>query len=628
MTKRALLAAHAAECLRPPPDCTVTEWCCENIYIPPPQTQSPGRFNIDGREYARDVIDAFGQPWVTDAVGCFGSQTGKTTILQAGVAWSIACDPSGILWVMPNLDLARSFSETRWQPIVRHSPTLLRLIPDDRHAFTKAQQQIGGALLNFVGSNSPSNIASRPARRVILDEVDKFPPADREADALTLAEMRTKSFATPQRWKVSTPTTTDGLIWQEFLKGDQRRYFIPCPRCSKLVVLIWSKQFTLFPLQGDEAQIVWDKSARREDGTWDLNRVERSARAECPHCKQFFGDEEKVKAIAKGQWRATAKAYAGFRSWHLPSLYACGTQTTFGSLAVRFLQQKRSFLGLNGFINGDLAEPMEGQDIQSERIEIVRPDIELKGEATRIMTVDCQASSPHFWYVVRSWSEGETVGIAAGSCDTWDEVRERQVAHQVQDMAVVIDSGYGAKSDAEVYRQCARFSSFEKAPGSIKPQAIGWTPSKGMPTRKTWRSKTGEQLPYYGRIVDPYAGTADGGRVEMMLIEFASDWFKDLLAAMRNPGKARETGTSWSVIRSMSTDEYWRHMDGEIKKENLNRRTGTVKYEWVKRSQRWPNHLLDCEVMQVVSAVFYGLLSVDLSGEEGNDGDTEQKRRG
>jgi len=200
-------------------------------------------------------------------------------------------------------------------------------------------------------------------------------------------------------------------------------------------------------------------------------------------------------------------------------------------------------------------------------------------------------------------------GIAAGHCDTWEELRAVQQQHAVDDIGVIVDSGFGAKSDAEVYRQCARFCEFEPQGQGQRPLAMGWMPAKGMPTRKRWRDDSGLWLPYYLRTIDPYSGTADAGQVEMSLFEFSGDFFKDLLDGMRDPKRAQDTGVTWTVHASMATDEYWQHMDAEIKTAVRNKRTGKTVWEWHPRSQRWPNHLLDCEVMQVAIALFYGLLT-------------------
>jgi len=304
-----------------------------------------------------------------------------------------------------------------------------------------------------------------------------------------------------------------------------------------------------------------------------------------------------------GEWRATERGSYGWRSYHLPSLYAATPQTTFGRLAVQFLQQKRSELGLLGFIQGALAEPYQSQDTVGLRTERV---VRLDGPADgwrKLMTIDCQARSPHFWFVVRAWKESETNAVEAGSCETWEDLREVQQRHGVDDRDVAVDSGFGARSDAEVYRNCMRFGQVAVYQG--RGVHVGWLPTKGFPGRKRWKnSDTGFQEPYIIQEVDPFRGTADGGRVTIQLFEFSADWFKDLLAELRE----QKGVVKWGVAEAVATDTYWRHMEGEVKQRERSARTGAIRYSWVRRNSAWPNHLFDCEVLQLAFAQFLDVL--------------------
>lgn len=590
-----------------------SDWCCAELRFD--ETSYRGPFVLSGREYMIDVIDDFARDEVTDEVLVFGSQTGKTAGLMGGVAWCLKNDPCGFLWVMPNQDLARSFSENRWQKLLKASPGTADLIPTGaaRHRFKNLEQQLGPSVVNFIGSNSPANLASRPARRVILDEVDKFHSGGGgEADAVNLAEQRTKDRPSPQRWKTSTPSMVEGLIWQEFLKGDQRRYFLPCPHCSKQILPIWGKDFTMLKLTGAEASVRWDKEARRDDGTWDLDRVRKSARLECPHCLGHILDAHKTLMLKNGEWKPTAQASANFVSRQLSSLYACSPDTNFGVLAVKFLQAKQSLLGLQGFINGDLAEPYMSQDRQRERVELISSAlIEVGDEWHAQLTVDCQAKSPRHWYVKRIFSKTESICIDAGPCDTFEDIRRIQLApgSVVQDICVCVDSGYGAKSDAEVYRQCARFG-VQEARMDALPVHMGWMPSKGMPGHKRWKNEDGLMVPFYLQAIDPHIGTSQAGQVEMSLFEFASDFIKDVLEDLRQ-GKA---GHKWSVKAEVAIPEYWKHMDSNIKTPVFNKSNGSTKHVWQKRSQHWPDHLLDCEVMQIALASFFEIFELKEQG--------------
>src|ERR1017187_7303657 len=135
--------------------------------------------------------------------------------------------------------------------------------------------------------------------------MDKYPEqgdSSREASVVILADERTKSVSNSRRYKFSTPTLSNMGIWDYFLKGDQRRYFVPCPHCAKKIVLAWSKQFSVFQFRGDEAYIKWDDSARDADGGWNLDKVVKSAHLICPHCAGKILDKHKPEMNKHGKW--------------------------------------------------------------------------------------------------------------------------------------------------------------------------------------------------------------------------------------------------------------------------------------------------------------------------------------
>ena len=71
--------------------------------------------------------------------------------------------------------------------------------------------QFDGMYLALSGANSPASLSSRPIRFLLLDEVDKYPAnAGKEADPISLARERTKTFSNKKIAMVSTPTLTDG----------------------------------------------------------------------------------------------------------------------------------------------------------------------------------------------------------------------------------------------------------------------------------------------------------------------------------------------------------------------------------------------------------------------------------
>lgn len=578
---------------RPTPRQTVVEWAEANLKLTARQTEHPGPFSTSVRPYTREPLECWKDQGVNEVTLCWGSQTSKTTTLMAGLAWLIDAEPSPALWLMPTENLARSFSKSRWLPMLEDSPVMVSHFPADRDKLTNLEQAFDRATLTFVGSNSPANLASRPVRVLVADEVDKFAKAtDREADALDLAEQRLKAFSSSKLFLTSTPTTTDGRIWQRFLRGDQRRFYILCPHCKQPIRLEWRN-------------VKWAEDSKTADGRWDFQRVRASARYECGLCQGHITDAQKVAALRSGVWVPENKnALPGVRSYHLSSLYSPDRKCTWGHLAVQFLEAKESLLGLQGFINGNLAEPWEHQDAPREREEIVVSSADAVGaEAVKFLTVDCQASSPHFWFVVRAWNaDGSSRTVDAGPLDTWQDVRDKQQAHGVQDTHVVIDSGFDAPA---VYSECLRYGRFHRRDGRV-PLWLGWMPSKGMP-RRGWRNtKTGLDEPFFLRGIDPRVGDNAGrqGTLELKLLEFSTDTTKDILDRLRR-GKV---ATRWEVADKVATAEYWRHLDCEQKVARLSSATGRTTWTWLPRSSKWPNHLGDCEVMQVAAAIFHGKL--------------------
>jgi hypothetical protein len=603
---RAEAACLICDQMAEPATGTPSEWVVGQLRFAEPGNHGP--FDLAGREYWREVLDDFGRWEVHDMVLVAGSQTGKTSCLMAGAAWCIEHSPGGVLWVMPSIVLARRFSRQRFAKMLRASPSTARLVPRgaERHSFSSLEMILGGSVFNFVGSNSPANLASQPCRRVMMDETDKFDEGSRrEADAITLAEQRTKGQPMPQRWKTSTPTTTDGLIWREYVKGTQHRYHVPCPKCRVGLVLGWSKSYTVLELTGHEAWVRWDKAAKRPDGSWDLERVEATTWVECPFCGRRIVDAEKRAMVAAGRWVASnPQAPASYVSRHLSSLYACAPETAWGRLAAKFLTVKDSLAGVQGFVNGDLGEPYAGQDMGGE-VTWVTPARDV-ADWCRVMSVDVQAKHPFFWWVVRAWDgKGNSRGVAEGSAETFEEIAVIQERHQVPATQVFIDSRWGARSEAEVYSSCAEHSVLvEKT--TEGPLLLGWTPMRGSESRRRWRAPNG--------AVMPYGFTYPGGpdpRVKLRLLWFDAQEFKTLLHRL-SQGK---TALEWSVPDAMASEEYKRHMQGQVQRSMPVGRSGRFRIIWDLRARNWPDHLHSCETMQLAAAASLGLLP--LEGSEG-----------
>ncbi len=577
-----------------PEDIPAWQWCEKHIRLLSCPTPRPGPYSTALTPYVRSVLNAIADPAVREIVLCFGSQTGKTTTLMVGASWLIANTPGPFIWAFPNDRLARMFSAERWIKMMEDSPTMRELLPSDRRRWTHLSQSFRNALFIFTGSNSPANLASHPARFVILDEVDKLALATtREANATELAKQRAKAYWTIRKiLETSTPTSEDGQIWQDFLQGDQTRSFWHCTNCGKEILPVFSKEMSVLPKHGVESELVWDNVEYGSDN-WE-QRTRDSTRLQCCHCGHQMTESHKTRLLREAVERPTIRN-SEIRSFHLSSLYA--PDITWGDLVVKFRKAKHSIDGLQGFVNGELAEPWMQQDEIKERREaiVLSGDPAASERACRVLTADYQEREDH-WWVCRDWFYGGHSRLVEWGRWTSDaELEETRIRMNVAPDLTGVDSGHEGTA---IYRMCALFGWFacrgdgaESWPHHVKGKHT-------KPVHRIWTE----------RKFDPYSGTAHAGRKTVNELRWSNPGVKAVLKALRNKDRSP---VRWEIPEQYATDEYFRHLDGEYEVDVYNPKTGKTQRIWKKRGRRWPDHLRDCELEQIAVAIRLGVLKTN-----------------
>jgi hypothetical protein len=564
---------------------SISEWCEQNLVLSPRITNIPGPYSTNLTPYVREPLEAFGNDSVRRITLVWGAQTSKTTTILAGLSYRLAEQPCPALWVMPSEALARSFSETRWLPMVDDCPILSKEKPENTDKIKILEQHFRKMSLWFVGSNSPANLSSRSVSLLMLDEVDKFSDGtnSKEAGALQLAEARVATYPNHLVVSTSTPTTADSIIWSEWQKGDMRFYFVPCPHCSHKQKLIWER-------------VKWDEKAKLEDGVYDYALVKNTAFYECEECNKPIRDGHKTMMLRQGEWRPTnPKGEPGRRSYHLNGLYP--PWVTFGSLAVKFLQDKHSgIIGLQDFVNRVLAEPWMEHD--QERVEIV-PGAYKMGEVRMgekaIMACDIQeAGGFHAWCVVRAWDlEGKSRLVWAGRLETWGDIKAKADEFNVEPRAVFVDSGDQTR---DVYLHCCQWG-FIALVGS---------------DRTSFSEIVGDQ-----KVQRPYARIANGDPFSGKNVGSREGWKWKLCPVWRwsNPAIKDILSNLLKVEGFIAEDtpEVWKvHISAETKVEVKNPMTGRTRRVWKQIGKH--NHLLDCECMGIVGAALHKRLKIMPAG--------------
>jgi len=545
--------------LKPAPEMPIWEWAEKNIYLSVRQaTGFPGYYRTELTPYVRGIFDALQDSGVSKVIVEKGAQTGLTLMGYIWLSWTFANDPGPTLLVYPSEALARSASETRMMPMLEDSPALRDELPDDPDEYTKLQYRLKRCTVNWVGSNSPANLASRPVRYLFPDEVDKYPTeSQNEATPLALAEQRTKTFWNRKILEISTPTKSDGQIHTDYMAGDQSRYFVPCHKCGAMQIMKWG-------------QVKWEEGKAVD--AW----------YECDTCGERWDDVQKNVAVGRGEWRATTTSKEnGHRSFHLSSLYSPWSK--LGDLAVRFLQVKDFPNELQDFVNSELGEPFdrvtvhlrdgiiaerEGQYDDGKRFieaALYQPNYQAQ-ETAVFLGVDVQKD--HLVVCSRVFAKNGDSGLIEKKLISGFQALA-EYADLCNAHSVFVDSGYRTQ---EVYESSLRWR---------------FVPTKGSSFRVPgiWEQT---QRNIYEGTRKAREGTTVG------IILFDANQMKDQLFD-------RVMGSSpfaWLVPRGTSLDEsYCRQMMSEARDDSG---------KWKTVRPQAANHFWDAEVLCLLGATVYG----------------------
>jgi phage terminase large subunit GpA-like protein len=532
-------------------------------------------------------MDAFNEPGIETITLCTASQVGKSEALNNCLGYAIAQDPGSSLVVYPTLELAEYTSKNRIMPMVDSSQVLRARL--DAARSEKLQLQFTGAYVCLSGANSPASLASRPIRYLFLDEIDKYPAfSGDEADPISLARERTKTFRNRKIIQASTPTTERGRVWREYESADVRMaYYVPCPHCGSMQKLILH-------------QVKWPEEVRqaKRDAHGDPQKLRDTAQMalstawyECSACQGVIDDVDKLDALRAGEWRpdretatATPPRHVAF---HLSSLYS--PFVSFGQVAAEFIESEEFPERLRNFVNSWLGEPWRDSRVAVKTHGLLEEQAgthlmdEVPAEA-HFLTAAIDVQLDHFWYQVMGWGVAASSWVIDfGRVETWGELEEIIVNRQYRTLGgeyrvvrlCAVDAGY--RTD-EVYEFTTRFADIMR-------------PVKGA-------SKT-----LGGRFYSVSSLDKEGwGGLKLYFVD--TDYWKDYVF-----GRLRKApGVPGAMVIPKDCHPYWAdHMTSEQKVIERDRKTGREIETWVKISQHAQNHLLDCTVYNALAAELCGV---------------------
>lgn len=561
------------ELLKPPEELTVSEWAEKYRFLDERSSSMPGKWKNEMTPYLVGIMDEFNNYQTEKIVFCKCTQLGGTEALNNMICFSVAQDPAPMMIVYPTSELADSVVEQRIKPMLKASKETKKHFKEKNSS--KKELQFDNMYISIVGSNSPSELASRPIRYLFLDEVDKYPnESKKEADPISLAVERTKTFNNRKIYMCSTPTTRKGHIWEEKEKADiEKHYFVPCPHCGEFIELKFS-------------QIRWP------DDNEKLSAADKAEFAQyiCQECGSTINDSDKMEMLQKGEWR-TVKENTKFTktvAFWINTLYSPFTR--FSQIAKAYLIAKDDTEALHNFTNSWLAEPWEDTKLKTNAETVMERQTDLPEfvvpEWTRLLTAGVDVQETSLYYIIRAWGEYLTSQLVTrGQVTSFRDIeRVMNLEYMKPDGTVklvdlcLIDSG---DQTDEVYDFAAMNSEW-------------CLPSKGTSSMVNYFklssvNKTSSKA--YGMTL----ALVDGGK------------YKDMIAGRMK----RENGTgSWMVFDGIDL-EYCTQVTSEHKITEKGG-GGKLRTRWVQKTSHADNHYLDCEVYGMAAADILGVRSLFL----------------
>ena len=586
--KKYEVASYIHEALRqlkPPEDISVSEWAQKYRMLDAKTAAMPGPWRNDKTPYLTEIMNELNNYETEEIVFCKCTQVGGTEAELNMLGYIIGQDPAPSMVVYPSDKLGESISDNRIKPMLQASPTLRDRFYELRSQ--KLEMQFEGMYLTISGANSPSSLASRAIKYLFLDEVDKYPGASKkEADPISLAKERTKTFANRKIYMTSTPTIKSGHIWKNLLDCDvEKHYFVPCPHCGEMIELKFAN--LRFP--------------KEEDSLTASDRADQAVYV-CQECGCVITDQHKAQMLRYGEWRIAKENNSARRKigYWISVLYSPFVR--FSEIALEWINSQGDNERLQNFINSWLAEPWEDTRLTTSADVVMERQTEFDEFTVpswaKFLTGGVDVQETCIYYTIRAWGNFITSqNICHGQAMSWADIERvmnygylKETGEQLVVSLCLIDSGFD--TDA-VYDFCANNSDWA-------------LPVKGSSRIMTEHFHLSKINKTDSRAYGMNLCVVDGGK------------YKDMIAARMKKDNGRG---AWMVYNGCDM-EYAKQVTAEHKVQI--KRGDQLVQVWELKASHTDNHYLDTEVYAFAGADILGVRSMHLMEEQKQE--EKQKR--
>jgi phage terminase large subunit GpA-like protein len=445
----------------------VSAWAEANRYVD--RGARKGKWSNRTVPFAVEIMDAATDPDIREIIMQKSSQVAGSEIGANIVGYYIDVEPTEIAYVAEKEDKAKAWTIESFDTMVAKTECLAAVVSEDKQDNNQNVKRFPGGQLVILWATSPAELSSRPLQVIIFDEKAAYKPTS-EGDAVKLGEARTKTYDGQEKIiKISSPRNSgdDADIEADFLRGDKRQYWVPCPSCDEFQLLEWKNL------------------------KWEPDDPDTAA-MHCVHCAVELEYDDLQEMLERGRWVKDQDLEKPFWPDHIASPEVASFKISqlyspfvrWSRMAKDFLEAKKKGPGslqMQTWVNTALGEPWRPYEkIDYGDLSLNREDYGADCPAgVLVLTAGVDVQKDRLEYCVHGWGrDNESWSIAVGICEgdtgqlgVWDELTDvltRVYVGEERDLRVqraFIDSGYNAQM---VYR-------FAKANAGR-----GWFACKGM----------------------------------------------------------------------------------------------------------------------------------------------------
>jgi len=336
---------------------TVSEWADAERRLSKKGSAEPGPWRTDRNPPLREPMDCLSaRSSVHDVVLMFPIQFGKTEVAVNALGYMMDHSPGPIMVCLPGEVSQGKWINQKLNPMLEETPAVMRTLTslNSRNSSnTKEFKDFIGGQLYIEHAGSPARLKSTTVKYLIVDELTEFAGNLQTGDdPIMMLDDRTSAFpATYKRLYISSPGIKGVCRTEElYLKSDQRKYHMPCPHCTEMIVFEW-------------AGLHWNPGGQQ-------------VRYVCPVCACEIEEHYKTDMIKAGRWIATNPGPV-MRGYHINALYyQIGLGPRWATLVDMWLQSYNDPARLKTFLNSRLAEAWEDPSMRAVRVNLIADRVE------------------------------------------------------------------------------------------------------------------------------------------------------------------------------------------------------------------------------------------------------------